>query len=103
MPMPKGETGIAVQERIVSFIEALYRKHPHDTVLVSMHGRVTRMLIGYLQRIPLKSLKKIERFQNCSLTVVEFDHRKGHRVTLQNHIKHLSVLNGTNYVFQKNH
>jgi probable phosphoglycerate mutase len=102
LQIPKGETGLAVQKRVVTFIESLYKKHRNDTVLISTHGRVKRLLIGYIQHIPLSSVKKIERFQNCSLTVVEYDHKKGHRVTLQNHIKHLSVLNGSSYVFRKN-
>ncbi len=103
LPIPKGESGVTVQKRIVAFIEQIYHKHPQATVLISTHARVKRMLIGYLDHIPIRALKKIERFRNCSLTVVAYDHKKGHTITLQNHIKHLSVLNGKSYVFQKNH
>lgn len=99
--VPKGETGLQVQKRIVRFLKEVYRKHPNDTILFSTHGRLKRILVGYLQGIPLKDLQKIDRFHNCSLTIVEFD-KKGHRVTLQNHVKHLRMLNRTSYAIQKN-
>lgn len=101
MKPPKGESGFEVQKRIVQFVESLYRKHPNETVLISTHGRVKRMLIGHLTHVPMKSMQTVQRFHNCSLTVVEFDRKNGHRITLQNHIKHLSVLNGSSYVFEK--
>ncbi len=95
-PLPKGESAVQAMKRIVRFVDLIYKRHPHDTVLLSTHGRIKRMLIGYLEGLPLSDFGNLQRFRSCSLTIIEFDEKKRHTITLLNHTKHLDIMDRTN-------
>jgi len=49
---PKGESFRQMQQRSVSFIESLWSKHKHDTILVVVHAGVIRGLVSHFLGLP---------------------------------------------------
>lgn len=92
---PRGESYEQLQKRAIKFLDHVYHTHRSDTVLFVTHGGIKKVLLMYLEKIPWEQFSLYTRFDNCSLSVVEFTERTRHRVTLLNHVKHLAPLTTT--------
>lgn len=57
---PEGESLKAMQQRVVSFLEEIFDKHPCGKVLLVTHAGVIRIIISHIMKTPLKEMFSIK-------------------------------------------
>lgn len=57
---PEGESLQAMQQRVVSFLEEIFDKHPNGKVLLVTHAGVIRIIISHIMKTPLKEMFSIK-------------------------------------------
>lgn len=69
-----GESMLQVQQRAVAALNDLVAKHPDDTICITAHGGVLRVLIAYITGVPMTELHKTPTWvTNASVSIAEFD------------------------------
>jgi alpha-ribazole phosphatase len=72
---PKGESFHQMQERSVGFIQSLWKKRKHDTILVVVHAGVVRGLVSYFLELPYaENLKR--KISHCYIGDFLFKHER---------------------------
>lgn len=70
--VPGGESLIAFFERCVRAIERLIERHPHQLVVLVVHGGFIEQAMKYYQRLDGR-VRLQPRIEYCSMTEIEFD------------------------------
>lgn len=72
---PDGETYHEVQMRLNDFFADIYKKHPDDTIFITIHGMLFIILHGLMLNYKTTELTKINKYvvRGCSLSEVEYD------------------------------
>lgn len=72
--LPNGESYQEVYDRLSSFIEELYLKHPNDTVFLTIHGMLFIILKGIINHLDIEQFASINTvIRGCSLSYIEYD------------------------------
>lgn len=89
-----GESMMQLQQRALQAIQHIVSSHPDETVCVTSHGGVVRVLLAYYAGIKMEDLHKTPNWvSNASVSIVEFDER-GRGYILQRDLhEHLGLLN----------
>lgn len=87
-----GESMSQIRKRVTDFIDRIYNKHKNETVLLSTHNGPKKQLMMFFNNIKAEDFMKyhIARFDNVSLSVVQFHESGKHKIILENCIKHLN-------------
>jgi len=85
---PGGETHGERNQRVMKFYKKMLREHMGDTLLWVTHGEVIHTIIMKLLNLKWKQRRAVTP-HNTSLTMIEFDKKKYHRLELVNCVKHL--------------
>ena len=67
---PGGETGLAAQQRVVSFLDSLAPKHPQGRVLVTFHKTVCRLAICHVLGIAPDEYRRRLVLYNAALSTI---------------------------------
>ena len=84
-----GESLYGLQKRAIKFIEKIYSGHEEETILLSTHGFIKKILLMYFRNIALEDFYKYENFGNTSLSIIKFYKDNKYKIELENDIKHL--------------
>jgi alpha-ribazole phosphatase len=57
---PQGESLAVMQNRVLSLLFELKKNHPNGKVLLITHAGVIRIILSYIERIPLKDIFSIK-------------------------------------------
>ena len=57
---PEGESLQAMEQRVVSFLEEIFEKHPNGKVLLVTHAGVIRIIISHINKTPLTEMFSIK-------------------------------------------
>ncbi|MBS4536252.1 histidine phosphatase family protein [Clostridium sp. D2Q-14] len=71
LTIPKGESLIKVQERVMRFINRLDESHKYNNILIVSHSVVIKVIILGLLDLDLVTYRKFS-ISNCGLTIIEF-------------------------------
>lgn len=85
---PGGETHGEKDKRVMKFYKKMIREHMGETVLWVTHGEVIRTIIMKLLKLEWKQSRAVTA-HNTSVTMIEVDKQKNHRLHLVNCVKHL--------------
>lgn len=83
-PPPEIESRESVQKRIKPLLDKVYDQHKNDTVLFVGHAGSKKNLLRIIM-----GDKAPKTLENTSLTIVEFDENKNHKIHLLNCTEHL--------------
>lgn len=67
--IPRGESFLDVQARVVAELKRLSREHPDERVAIVSHADVIKAAIGYAKDTPVDLLQSIE-IAPCSVTIL---------------------------------
>ena len=67
---PGGESGLAAQQRVVSFLDFLAAKHPQDRVLVTFHKTVCRLAICHVLGVAPDEYRRRLVLNNTALSII---------------------------------
>lgn len=81
---PDGETLQEVQNRAVAGVEALAQKHADDTIAISSHGDVIKVILTHYLGVPLDLSHRIDVLP-ASVSVVDISDRGMPRVPVVNY------------------
>ncbi len=84
-----GETSEKIFNRAKRFLYKILTKHPNDTILIAGHTAINKALIAVIMNKTSKDIESIKNTSNASITVIEIDENKNHKVNLFNCKKHL--------------
>lgn len=70
--VPGGESLIAFNERCVGAMERIIGQHPHQLVVLVVHGGFIEQAMKYYQRLD-SGVRLQPRIEHCSMTEIEFD------------------------------
>lgn len=69
-----GESMLQVQQRAVNALLELVEKHRGETICITAHGGVIRVLIAFITGVPMADLYKTPTWvTNASVSIAEFD------------------------------
>ena len=88
---PGGETGLAAQHRIVSFLDSLAAKHPQGHVLVVFHKTVCRLAICHVLGMSPSEYRRRLILGNAALSTIQ-SQPWGWQLVTFNDTSHLSEL-----------
>jgi len=66
-----GETFHQLQARVIPKFEEIIANHPHDTIVIAVHGGVNRVILGHLLGIPIKNIFRIQQ-EYGAINVLQF-------------------------------
>ncbi len=79
----------SLRKRATSFLSGVYKTKKGKTILISTHGGLKKSFLMYLNSVPLEKFDTYTRFDNTSLSIIEFNLSKNHKIILENCTKHL--------------
>ena len=88
---PGGESGLAAQQRIVSFLDSLAGKHPQGHVLVVSHKTVCRLAICHVLGMSPSEYRRRLILSNAALSIIQ-SQPWGWQLITFNDTSHLSAL-----------
>jgi len=90
MTFPNGESLAAVRERIEHAIPELVIKHENETIVITTHGAVLRVIHCLLHHVGNDNYWKFN-MDNCAITIARSEHGK-YSILAENDNSHLSKL-----------
>ena len=87
---PGGETGLAAQQRIVSFLDFLASRHQQDRVLVTFHKTVCRLAICHILGMAPDEYRRRLVLSNAALSIIR-SQPNGWQLVSFNDTSHLSA------------
>ena len=69
--MPGGESVVEVQQRGLSFLDEVLRRHPGQSICAVTHNTLARAVVCELMDLPLERLWKVPRQPNCAINLIE--------------------------------
>jgi len=85
----EGETKQQLFNRANAFIHRILSKHKSDTVLLVGHNGICKAIIAAITGKGHDDLEQIENLKNTSISILELDDDKNHKIHLFNCSKHL--------------
>lgn len=82
---------VSMQARVIEFLDKIYKKHKNQTILISTHGGVKRNVLLFFNKLPIEKFHNYPRFENTSLSIIQFHENGDHEIILENDIKHLDI------------
>jgi len=89
--IPKGESPVAAQTRVLPVIRSIIEKHPADTVAVVAHAQINRIILASLLGMDLSRHREIHQ-NNAAANILEIDDARVISVAL-NDTSHLDIIN----------
>ncbi|MFH1053086.1 MAG: histidine phosphatase family protein [Candidatus Woesearchaeota archaeon] len=86
----KGETRKQLYDRAEKFLFKVLKKHKNDTVLFVGHNGINKAIILVIRGMDPEEIRSIENFQNTSITILNIDEEKNHKIHIFNCGKHLN-------------
>ena len=87
---PKGETLSSVRERVEHALAKLVTQHKDETIAISTHGAVLRVIFCFLHDVGLENYWKFG-MDNCALSIAKFEDNK-YSILAENDNEHLIEL-----------
>jgi len=84
-----GESDKQMFIRAERFLGRIIKEHPKDNVLVVTHEIFKKVLICFIMKKDSNYLKKMDIMQNTSLSILEVDEDRNHKIHLINCTEHL--------------
>lgn len=66
-----GESYHELQERVLSGLNEIIKKHPGENILLISHGCATKIIMAYFESKPLKELWNPPKIKEASLSIVD--------------------------------
>lgn len=66
-----GESFHQLKARVIPKFEEIVAKHPHDAIVMVVHGGVNRVILGHLLGIPIKNIFRIQQ-EYGAINVIQF-------------------------------
>jgi broad specificity phosphatase PhoE len=87
--IPEAETKLQFYRRTERFLHKMLKKHTDDTVLWVAHGGNIIVVIASLIRVDHDNMYYLRHVKNTSVTILEIDEDKKHKLHLYDCTKHL--------------
>ena len=88
-----GESMIQLQQRALRTLRSIVSSHPKETICISSHGGIVRVLLAHCAGIEMKDLHKTPNWvSNASVSIVEFDEQGKGRILERDLHAHLGKL-----------
>lgn len=85
-----GESLEELYGRAKRFLYDALRKHKNDAVLFVGHNGINKALVCAIANRPASEISKMKNFDETSITIIEIDEEKNHKIHLYNCTKHLA-------------
>ncbi len=66
-----GESFHQLQDRVIPKFEEIVASHPHDSIVILVHGGVNRVILGHLLGIPMSNIFRIQQ-EYGAINVIQF-------------------------------
>lgn len=87
----KGESVEQLYSRAERFIHDILKKHPNETVLLVAHGAINLAIIAAATNKKPKDIAEMNIHGNTSVTIIEMDEGKIHKIHCLDCTKHLKT------------
>lgn len=68
-----GESFFQVENRVAEFLNDILKNSGQENILIVTHGIIAMVILNYISKKHIDSLRDIQSIKNCSLSIVEYE------------------------------